>query len=43
MAAIDTGGQHGRCDRTITYATNDPALPRFEVTVSANISKPVLE
>jgi hypothetical protein len=40
-ATIDAGGQRGNLEKTVTYATNDPALPRLELAVSANISHPI--
>jgi hypothetical protein len=38
---IDTGGQWGRLEKAVTYTTNDPAFPLFELTVAADITKPI--
>ena len=40
VVAIDATRQRGRLEKTVAYSTNDRELPRFELVVSANISKP---
>ena len=43
VATIDAAGQRGRLEKRLSYTTNDAALPRFELAVSAYIAPKPLD